>query len=310
MSKRLFTWIVLLAVAFCLVPNLSHARWYDPETGQWISVDPAFDFPGNFGNPHAYVGQNPVTYVDPSGRNFDLNSQLGAAAVSLQVAAMRLAPHAPAIGDVLLGFVVDDPTLTLTPLGSTVNVTKRAAIETVMHKNIISRGFDCVAMQFRSNGPGIDALYLRRGTSVLDDAKNLFRVEYKVTGSGRAAQDLLGSPSYGIQTSKSWDIKGYERLKSVAGDVADHTWDSANDLSKRINWTSLSADELEYAIKNSDNVQKRLIGAIVIDDATDRGGPMVIQIKEFAQEYVGGITDAPKASFLSETRLEVVPAQP
>ncbi len=223
---------------------------------------------------------------------------------------MRVAPHAPAIGDILLGFVTDDPTLSFVPLGSTVGVTKRAAIETVMHKNILSRGYDCVAMQFRATGAGIDALYRKVGTSVMENAKNLFRVEYKVTGSGKTAQGLLGSPSYGVQTSRDWDIEGYEKLWQVVDDVGHLAWDEANKLQKRINWTSLTRDELDFAIENADDVQKRLLGASVIDDATDRGGPMIVEIKEFSQEYILGISkQAPKASLLQQTTLEVIPVK-
>lgn len=43
------------------------ARYYDPRTSIWISVDPlAEDFPS--WNPYAYTFQNPLRYVDPDGR--------------------------------------------------------------------------------------------------------------------------------------------------------------------------------------------------------------------------------------------------
>lgn len=38
------------------------ARYYDPQTGRFLSRDP---LPG--GHPYAYAGNNPVRYVDPSG---------------------------------------------------------------------------------------------------------------------------------------------------------------------------------------------------------------------------------------------------
>lgn len=69
MNKRIVTWVMLLAVAFFLVPCLSHARWYSPQPGQFTSIDPAFDFPNNFGNEYGYVGNDPINSVDLSGEN-------------------------------------------------------------------------------------------------------------------------------------------------------------------------------------------------------------------------------------------------
>jgi RHS repeat-associated protein len=43
------------------------ARWYDPLTSTWTSKDP-IGFPGgNYNSLYRYVGNNPVTGVDPSG---------------------------------------------------------------------------------------------------------------------------------------------------------------------------------------------------------------------------------------------------
>ncbi|MCL6592296.1 MAG: hypothetical protein K6U80_20415, partial [Firmicutes bacterium] len=52
-----------------------NSRWYDQETGRFISEDPVFD-PNNFNNEYAYVANNPLSYVDPTGNtlvNFELN---------------------------------------------------------------------------------------------------------------------------------------------------------------------------------------------------------------------------------------------
>jgi hypothetical protein len=53
---------------FCLPPNYPvqhhfNARWYDAETARFISEDPARDGVSWF----AYVGNNPLKYVDPTG---------------------------------------------------------------------------------------------------------------------------------------------------------------------------------------------------------------------------------------------------
>ena len=77
MNKRIFT-----CVMFCLVPNLSHARWYNPQTGQWVTVDPTFDFPTNYGSPYGYAGRNPINIFDKSGRFSTLEVQVVQSIVS------------------------------------------------------------------------------------------------------------------------------------------------------------------------------------------------------------------------------------
>ncbi len=55
------------------------ARYYDPETGRFLSQDP---IPGV--NPYAYVGNKPVRFVDPSGRGL-IDPGLPRAASSISV---------------------------------------------------------------------------------------------------------------------------------------------------------------------------------------------------------------------------------
>jgi RHS repeat-associated protein len=43
------------------------ARYYDPVTAQFLSVDPLV---AQTRSPYAYVGGNPVNGVDPTGQNF------------------------------------------------------------------------------------------------------------------------------------------------------------------------------------------------------------------------------------------------
>jgi RHS repeat-associated protein len=43
------------------------ARWLNPSLANWLSADPVFDFPGNFGNSYSYGSLNPVNVMDPSG---------------------------------------------------------------------------------------------------------------------------------------------------------------------------------------------------------------------------------------------------
>jgi RHS repeat-associated protein len=43
------------------------ARWLSTSLASWLSADPVFDFPGNFGNPYACAGLNPVNNTDLAG---------------------------------------------------------------------------------------------------------------------------------------------------------------------------------------------------------------------------------------------------
>jgi uncharacterized protein RhaS with RHS repeats len=42
-------------------------RYYDPATGQFVSVDPLVD---ETGQPYAYTGDDPVNGVDPNGLDY------------------------------------------------------------------------------------------------------------------------------------------------------------------------------------------------------------------------------------------------
>jgi RHS repeat-associated protein len=43
-------------------------RWYDPETGRWLSKDP-IGLSGGL-NLYSFCGENPLTFIDPLGRSF------------------------------------------------------------------------------------------------------------------------------------------------------------------------------------------------------------------------------------------------
>ncbi|MCC5878190.1 MAG: hypothetical protein JJU11_18375 [Candidatus Sumerlaeia bacterium] len=52
-----------------LYANLQYhrARWLDTDAGRWLSPDPVFDFPNNFGNPWMYAGGGVVGVTDVDG---------------------------------------------------------------------------------------------------------------------------------------------------------------------------------------------------------------------------------------------------
>ena len=50
------------------------ARWYDPETGRWLSNDP-IGISGGL-NLYAFCGNDPVNFVDPSGREGSISEKI------------------------------------------------------------------------------------------------------------------------------------------------------------------------------------------------------------------------------------------
>jgi len=59
---------LLLLIAWLLIPQTAHC-FYNPSTGRWLSRDPL----GELGGPNLYgfVGNNPVSRIDPLGCSYD-----------------------------------------------------------------------------------------------------------------------------------------------------------------------------------------------------------------------------------------------
>jgi RHS repeat-associated protein len=66
------------------------ARWLNPITANWLSTDPLFDFPDNFGNLYSYAGNNPVWRVDLSGQFGSLTEACVSLAIKAGLATMFL----------------------------------------------------------------------------------------------------------------------------------------------------------------------------------------------------------------------------
>jgi RHS repeat-associated protein len=80
------------------------ARWLSTSLGTWLSGDPVFDFPGNFGNLYAYVGRNSINFIDPIGESTLANTLAVAAVVTILLAVaipnIRLAKKRAWVADV------------------------------------------------------------------------------------------------------------------------------------------------------------------------------------------------------------------
>ena len=82
-----------------------NARWYDSETGRFTSEDPmgALSYP----NLHSYCGNNPVIYVDPSGKIYILAAALVGGVYGLASTAISdaLSGKKPQLDNYISGFV-------------------------------------------------------------------------------------------------------------------------------------------------------------------------------------------------------------
>jgi hypothetical protein len=56
---------ITLLIGLCCLWNLSVAAFYNPEQGRWVTRDPLGEVGGM--NLYAFVGNNPVNWVDPFG---------------------------------------------------------------------------------------------------------------------------------------------------------------------------------------------------------------------------------------------------
>jgi len=69
--KRRMVCCALLAIALFLLPKATHARWMDPNTGRFQTMDP---YEGDQESPqtlhrYAYAGDDPVNKIDPRGED-------------------------------------------------------------------------------------------------------------------------------------------------------------------------------------------------------------------------------------------------
>lgn len=63
--------IIWILIALTALPQVAHARVYNPETGRWMQRDPAGYVDGS--NQYEYVASNPTKYVDPTGLKLTVN---------------------------------------------------------------------------------------------------------------------------------------------------------------------------------------------------------------------------------------------
>jgi hypothetical protein len=67
-----FSSLLLAIFSIFIFLSDSEARFYDPESGRFLSADP-IGFEGGDVNLYVYVGNNPVNYSDPSGLTWSSN---------------------------------------------------------------------------------------------------------------------------------------------------------------------------------------------------------------------------------------------
>jgi uncharacterized protein RhaS with RHS repeats len=65
-SRTITTWVAPSETSSVSEPRNGFIRWYDPITGRWLSNDP-IGISGGF-NQYVFCANNPVNFVDPSGR--------------------------------------------------------------------------------------------------------------------------------------------------------------------------------------------------------------------------------------------------
>jgi RHS repeat-associated protein len=114
------------------------ARWYDPETGRFITRDPLegdVEDPRSF-NPYAYCNNDPVNFTDLDGHNATLAIPLGAAAGAISVpgGALVVGGAVAVAGGVYLWDRYVQPIPFLHPKERTAPVTRTAP---AVRKNIV-----------------------------------------------------------------------------------------------------------------------------------------------------------------------------
>src|SRR5208282_4021428 len=76
------------------------SRFYDPATGQFLSPDDASEIARGGVSPYSYAFNNPLTWVDPDGRQeWSFNSNGGGANVSINLNWPTFSGPAPSVGN-------------------------------------------------------------------------------------------------------------------------------------------------------------------------------------------------------------------
>jgi RHS repeat-associated protein len=163
------------------------ARFYDPEVGRFITVDPGKDGL----NWYAYCENNPLRYVDPDGRVLvDLSLE------SIKATGKWISNNAGALVEIgsgalltVLGYGADAAT------GAAVLATDGAAIVAVPGEQALSAGAKAAGMVMMARG----AHKLKGGNdsnNQINNNRNNSKPEYKKTKSGSKKEKATDIPSW------------------------------------------------------------------------------------------------------------------
>ena len=208
------------------------ARYYDPDTGRFLAEDP-LAFAGGDANLYRYAGNNPVTFVDPTGLSFSRPTESIASSAGFNLnpfgsgnSGFSETNYNPFGGSSFSSPSVSDSGLGLTPFSSSFSSSAFAA-PTFDDASIVSS-----AGRFDISAPGL----VRSERSISPDPSTIVRSRQQVGGNlrlGDYVRDLYAGINEGLtyrqnRTDSAFDAGRFEyqkRLNSLFAEFVGGTID-------------------------------------------------------------------------------------